>query len=62
MFIRSAHAAPGEHFFMTYKELEGGETANRGWGDREAAEKIVVEALGSYAEKALQERAAASQI
>lgn len=50
-----------EHFFMTYKDLEGGETENRGWGDREAAEKIVVEALGSYAEKALQERAAASQ-
>lgn len=41
-----------EHFFMTYKELEGGDTASQGWGDREVAEGIVVEALERYAGKA----------
>ncbi|QDV04600.1 Inorganic pyrophosphatase [Planctomycetes bacterium Poly30] len=51
-----------EHFFMTYKELEGGDTASRGWGDREAARKIVVEALASYAAKALEGRDAPAAI
>lgn len=47
-----------EHFFMTYKELEGGDTASRGWGDGTAARKIVVEALANYAAKTLEGREA----
>lgn len=45
-----------EHFFMTYKELEGGDTANRGWGGQEEARRIVTEALDTYANKAEAER------
>ncbi|MEM8709714.1 MAG: inorganic diphosphatase [Planctomycetota bacterium] len=48
-----------EHFFMTYKELEGGDTAHQGWGGREVAEGIVVEALERYAGKASAGRRAA---
>ncbi len=45
-----------EHFFMTYKALEGGETCNRGWGGRDEAQGIVTEALATYAGKATDER------
>ncbi len=45
-----------EHFFMTYKELEGGDTANRGWGGHEEARRIVTEALANYGDKVQDDR------
>lgn len=48
-----------EHFFMTYKALEGGDTNSQGWGDGEAGRQIVVESLARYAATKLTERSVA---
>lgn len=45
-----------EHFFMTYKQLEGGQTSSRGWGHKDEALKIVEESIERYAEKAIAQR------
>ena len=37
-----------EHFFQTYKHLEGKPTATFGWEDRGHAEQVVTEALQRY--------------
>lgn len=37
-----------EHFFSVYKELEGVETTNTGWGDRTQALDVVRAAIQAY--------------
>jgi len=52
--IRDVSDVPGhylreiEHFFQTYKELEGKQTTIRGWGDRVEARKALERAKTAY--------------
>jgi len=40
-----------EHFFRTYKDLEGKRVEIIGWGKSEEATKIITESIARYAEK-----------
>jgi inorganic pyrophosphatase len=37
-----------EHFFQTYKHLEGKPTATFGWQDKSGAERVITQALARY--------------
>ncbi len=40
-----------DHFFMTYKELEGAKTTNDGWGDAQEARETIQQSMALYKEK-----------
>jgi inorganic pyrophosphatase len=40
-----------DHFFMTYKQLEGAQTTNDGWGDAQEARETIQHSMALYKEK-----------